>query len=434
MLTALLFGLGAITAGSMTYSGINSILADDDEAAFLDASGNYGKIKDAQDRYSTAINQAGLQDMSVRDVVSNLYLGGKIDETSYKSALKTVDEIEKETGKTFWIDDKEWTLAGTSWSKGKTQNLIKLYDTLANNVPSIKIATAESIKALPEAIRNSFSSKVPGIKDVPTPEYEDVNFKGLQRDVAPVKLWTGQELADLHNINYNPNTYYDLIKAGTSAAVDLANYTSAQQAHAANVDNTKQVTSYLDSIRNTKADAIAEGATLGARRANELLSNVDSINNYATNQANVAQERFNTVDKQLLADSQAKLTARGYFDQLAQTLSGHSNTLYANDTDRFGQDWLSNAEYYTADQNLRGQRAYTNANMYAGAAQANANINASRYAASQEADEYKWVFDNFLRANNNNVTKAVTDMDDYIFRRYNGQGPYDYILAANSNK
>ena len=50
MLTALLFGLGAITAGSMTYSGINSILADDDEAAFLDASGNYGKIKDAQNR------------------------------------------------------------------------------------------------------------------------------------------------------------------------------------------------------------------------------------------------------------------------------------------------------------------------------------------------------------------------------------------------
>lgn len=434
MLTALLTGLGIVTVGGVLYSEIDSALADNDEAAFLDVGGNYGKIKDAQSRYNTAVNQAGLQDMSVRDVVSNLYLGGKINETEYKSALKTVDEIEKETGKTLWVDDKEWTLLGTSWSKGKSQNLINLYDTLANNVPSIKIATAESLKALPEDIRNSFSSKVPDIKNAPTPEYEDVNFKGLQRDVAPVKLWSGQELADLHNIDYNPNTYYDLIKAGTSAAVDLANYTSAQQAHAANVDDTKQVTSYLDSIRNTKADAIAEGATLGARRANELLANVDSINNYATNQANVAQERFNTVDKQLLADAQANLTARGYFDQLAQTLSGHSNTLYANDTDRFGQDWLSNAEFYTADQNLRGQRAYANANMYASAAQANASINASRYAASQEADEYKWVFDNFLRANNNNVTKAVVDMDDYIFRRYNGQGAYDYILAANSNK
>lgn len=431
MLTALLLGLGGLaTAGGMIYSGVDSMRAGDDEAAFLDASGNYGKIKDAQDRYSTAIKQAGLQGMSVRDVVSDLYLGGKIDETAYKSALKTVDEIEKETGKTFWIDDKEWTLAGTSWSKGKTQNLINLYDTLANNVPSIKIATAEGIKVLPEDIRNSFSSKIPGIEGAPTPEYEDVNFKGLQRDVAPVKLWTGQELADLHNINYDPNTYYDLIKAGTSAAVDLAKYTSAQQAHAANVDDTKQVTSYLDSIRNTKADAIAEGATLGARRANELLSNVDSISNYATNQANVAQERFNTVDKQLLADAQANLTARGYFDQLAQTLSGHSNTLYANDTDRFGQDWLSNAEFYTADQNLRGQRAYSNADMYANAAKANANINAT----NQEADEYKWVFDNFLRAYDNDVIKARTAMNDYIFRRYNGQGTFDYILAANSNK
>ena len=228
------------------------------------------------------------------------------------------------------------------------------------------------------------------------------------------------------------NTYYDLIKAGTSAAVDLANYTSAQQAHAANVDDTKQVTSYLDSIRNTKANAIAEGATLGARRANELLANVDSINNYATNQANVAQERFNTVDKKLLADAQANLTARSYFDQLAQTLSGHSNTLYANDTDRFGQDWLSNAEFYTADQNLRGQRAYANASMYANSLKANASINATRQAAMQEADEYKWVFDNYLRANDNNIPKTVMDTNNYIFGRYNGQGIYDYILAANS--
>ena len=394
--------------------------------------GRYIEIKNAQDRYNSVINNAGLQDLPVRDVVSNLYLTNKIDTTKYKSALKTIDEVEKATGKTFLIDNKEWTLMGTAWSKGKTKNLVDLYDTISSKVPSIKMAMAEGINSLPDAIRNALTSSVPSIADAPAPSYEDVNFKGLQRDVAPVKLWTGQELADLHNINYDPNTYYDLIKAGTSAAVDLANYTSAQQAHAANVDDTKQVTSYLDSIRNTKANAIADGATLGARRANELLANVDSINKYATNQANVAQERFNTVDKKLLADAQANLTARSYFDQLAQTLSGHSNTLYANDTDRFGQDWLSNAEFYTADQNLRGQRAYANASMYANALKANASINATRQAAMQEADEYKWVFDNFLRANDNNVTKAKVDTDNYIFGRYNGQGIYDYILAANS--
>ena len=70
--------------------------------------------------------------------------------------------------------------------------------------------------------------------------------------------------------------------------------------------------------------------------------------------------------------------------------------------------------------------------MYANALKANASINATRQAAMQEADEYKWVFDNFLRANDNNVTKAKVDTDNYIFGRYNGQGIYDYILAANS--
>ena len=106
---------------------------------------NYARIKNAQDRYNTVINNAGLQDMSVRDVVSELYLTNKIDTTKYKSALKTVNEIEKATGKTFFIDDKEWTLLGTSWSKGKTQNLISLYDTLASKVPSIQMATAEGL-------------------------------------------------------------------------------------------------------------------------------------------------------------------------------------------------------------------------------------------------------------------------------------------------
>ena len=71
---------------------------------------HYSEIKDAQNRYNAVINNAGLQDMSVRDVVSELYLTNKIDTTKYKSALKTVNEIEKATGKTFWLDDKEWSL------------------------------------------------------------------------------------------------------------------------------------------------------------------------------------------------------------------------------------------------------------------------------------------------------------------------------------
>ena len=264
--------------------------------------------------------------------------------------------------------------------------------------------------------------------------YEDVNFKGEQLEVDPVKLWTGQELADLHTLNFDPNSYYDLVKQGTSAGVDYSKYTSDQLAHAAGVDDTKNVTSYLDAIRNTKAESLAAGATLGARAANEILANTESINNYANNQSTVAQNRFNAVNDALLTDAQARLTAKSYYENLAKSLSNDSALLYANDTDRFGQEMLSNAEMYKADQELRGQRAYSNASMYANYVQAAANINAANAGMKAQADEYAWVFDRFLGANNGDVPSAVKDFDQYIIGRYTGKNNYlDYLLDKGSN-
>lgn len=393
--------------------------------------GRKNKIQqDAYNNYTQALNNSGLNDANydLSSVLLRLEQDNVISTKDYREYL----ELIKDTDATLkdGMDNAEF-FKNTFRSKKDIEKAAELYNILAENIPEIKNATYETINALPEDIKDSFLKSNTPFAQVARPIYEDVDFANYQREVKPVKLWTGQELADLHNIDYNPNTYYDLIKAGTEAQVDLANYKSAQMNNASMVDDTAKRVSYLDAIRNNKAEAIANGATLGARAANELLSNVNSINEYATNQKAVADERFKTVDEPLLNDAQAKLTARSYFDQLAQTLSGHSMQLYQNDTDRFGQDWLSNAEFYTADQNLRGQRAYANASMLASQAQANATINAANAAMKAQSDEYAWVFDRFLGANKGNVDAAVNDMDQYLFNRYTGKVDYMGYLLDN---
>ena len=356
-------------------------------------------------------------DVDTKYLIQLLEGNGKITHKQAEEYIKLVDDAEKAYGNGHNWDD---TFYDWSTSKKNHNKVKELYSVLAEEVPEVATFAKQIADASPEEIRNSFYEGMPEIANAPAPAYLDTDFEGLQRDVKPVKLWSGQELADLHKLDYNPDTYYDLIKNSTEAQVDLANYTSDQLNNASMVDDTQSVTSYLDSIRNTKANAIASGATLGQRAANEVLANTETLNNYSNNQAAVAQERLATVDEALLANAQAKLTARQYFDSLAQSLANDSILLYANDTERFAQDLASNAEMYRADQELRGQRAYANGQMAGAYAQAQAAVNAARAGISSARDEYAWVFDRFLGANNGDVMKARQDMDKYIFSKYTG--------------
>ena len=136
----------------------------------------------------------------------------------------------------------------------------------------------------------------------------------------------------------------------------MAEFKSDQLNNASTYNDVADRTSYLNSIRNSKAEAIASGTTAGQRAANEVLANQQALTKYATNQNDVAANRMKAVDDTLLSDAQAKLNARNYFDKLAQSLSKDSLTLYQNDTDRFGQDMLSNAEIYKANQALLAQK------------------------------------------------------------------------------
>lgn len=373
----------------------------------------------AYDSYSAYKNTLDAidYDMDTKYLIQTLEMRNVITSKQAEEYIKLVDDAEKAYGNGHGWDDTFYNL---STNKKKHAKVKELYDVLAANIPEVAIYTKQLADTTTEELKNSFYDAIPEIADIPAPSYLDTNFTGVQRDVKPVKLWSGQELADLHKLDYNPDTYYDLIKNSAEAQVDLANYTSDQLNNASMVGDTQNVTSYLDSIRNTKANAIASGATLGQRAANEVLANTEVLNNYSNNQAAVAQERLATVDEALLANAQAKLTARQYFDSLAQSLANDSILLYANDTERFAQDLASNAEMYRADQELRGQRAYANAQMAGAYAQAQAAVNAARNSMKDSANEYAWILDRFIGANNGNVAAGYKDFDKYIFSKYTG--------------
>lgn len=403
----------------------------------LQAQENFNKIQNATNTFQDTLKDSYVSNLTVPEIINDLYLGGELNDKEYKRALDTIQTLRDNDQLDSWLNRPSHLLTagnlGTGLSKKESTELTNLFNLLNDKVPDIKYATDTAMDTLPDKIVNAFKSGVPDISDAPAPNYLDTSFGIYQRDVDPVKLWTGQEMADLHSLNYNPEDYYNLIKQGTSAQVDLGNYKNAQLNNASMVDDTRNVTTYLDNIRANKAQAVVDGITAGQRAANEVLKNTEALTNYATTQADVANQSFENINEALLNDAQANLTARDYFNKLAQSLSTDSSTLYANDTARFGADWAANANFYKADQELRGLRAAANGSMAGAYAQAQAAINGYRGAANRQADEYSWVFNNYLRMNDGDVNRAVTDTNNYIQKQYTGFNTMlDYLNAVNS--
>ena len=388
--------------------------------------------------YSNTIKSLGLSDsLSPEDIVGNMYLAGKLDAKAYKDSLDILNNTES-AGKAFMSDNATnifskdfWNQVGyLAFNSGSTHKEVQdLWKQMTDYLPALN-----KIKGMTkEEVEDAIYSGVTQAPYAPAPTYEDtnINLNEGMKDVEPVKFWTGQELADLHNIDYDPNNYYDLIKNSTTAQRNLAEFKSDQLNNASTYNDIADRTSYLSSIRNNKAEAIASGTTAGQRAANEVLANKQALTKYATNQNEVAADRMKVVDDTLLSDAQAKLNARNYFDKLAQSLSKDSLTLYQNDTDRFGQDMLSNAEIYKANQALLAQRLLSNAEMWSNNVSANANINAYNTAARAPSDEVNWVFNNALRAYDGDVLKAFNYTTNNINNSYNGTSSvYDYINSV----
>lgn len=373
---------------------------------YIDAEASYNN-------YRNTLKQFTNNDISTKETVDTLHTLGILDRAEYKKAISLIDDFEKTTNNNkATLGDVMYSFAHTS----KTHKEVnELYSLLADKIP----AFYDNTKPLVDNIFNAVSGNVPSIASIPAPEYSDINFEGKQIPVDPIRVWTGQELADLHNINYNPDDYFDLIKQGTSAAVNYADYQSKQLNNASMIQDQNKVVSYLDSIRNNKAEALSNGATAGAKAAGELLANTDTLNNYATEQAKVAQERYSTASKALQADAQAALTARDYFNNLATTLGQDIASIYYNDADFQGQQYLTNADLYVADQALRGSLAYNNAQMEAAYRQNKAIADNARSSVSGTQNDYAWIYDNFLKTNNNDPLAALNKFTSMLYNNSN---------------
>lgn len=371
--------------------------------------------------FMNAAEAAGLGGKSVEDIMTYLNDTGRLNLSDYDlEYLNDALDIAAYEG----APANDWNIlrnTANNWNvffglKGEGKKLLEDMTAALNEGPIFNS----------EAIDDMFKNYTTGGAYAPSasmgyvaaPNYDDVNFENFQFEVDPVKLWTGQELADLHNINYNPDYYYDLIKRGTVAEVDRAKFESALMNEASMVQDTANVASYLDNIRNTKAEALSSGATAGAQAAAEVLKNKEAINSYAQNQASVANARYNAVDAALQADANARLSANDYFNSLATALGQDILTLYANDTDRYGQEWISNSELYKADQELRGQRAYNNASMWAAQATANSAIDALKVAADNTWNEYAYMYNMYKTANGGNSIDALDSLTKYIRSNY----------------
>lgn len=390
-----------------------------------------------EDTYRKMVDN-NLDGLSMHQIVGDMYNQGLLSPDEFKKAGTILKEYDNEFigNKTGWTD---------FWNRfkhqlGTNKEARNLFSKVAEQIPAY--LNRDQTKSVND-ILSGFYQAVPNIADAPAPTYLDVdNVVAPMKDVEPVHLYTGQEMADLHNLDYNPNNYYDLIKQGTTANLDAARFASQQMNEASMVGDTATENDYLNAIRNIKAQSISDGATAGARAANELLAMTEKDNAYAQNQAQVAQDRFNAIDQYLQEDAQAKLAARQQFENLAKSLSTDAATLYATDSDKFGQEWLTNAEKYSSDMNLLGNRMAANLNMAGAYAQAQAQINATRSAVNKEADEFAWVFNRFLERNGYNEpnnTQAQNDkafytaraqMNDYLGSRYTGY-PTNYDYYSN---
>lgn len=388
-------------------------------------------IKQAYDYYEQLKDEAGLQDLSTKDIISRLKTDGKITESEYKRALNIVDDLEEDLTGT----ELKNALRNAFSSHATNKQDLALYKKLASEIPSI--ANYKGLENLPEKLRQVLYSSVPRVGGIGAPTYLDTEFTGEGDDmqVDPVKLWTGQELADLHDINYDVNHYYDLLKQGTEANVNLGDYTNRQALNASMINDTSNLNSYLDTLRNTKAESIAQGATAGARAASELLGTSEAINNYSNNQAQVANDRYEAIDPYLQENSNAALNARNYFtNTLAKSLSQDSALLYSNDTSRFGQEQLTRSELRKADAELAGARAAANAQMYGDYVATNAYTNAVQNSLNNTADTFYTVYRNMFDKNNGSIPKTNSEFENYLSRQYTGYNTiYDYILS-NTNK
>lgn len=304
-------------------------------------------------------------------------------------------------------------------SKSDIKTLTNFYNTLYNNDSLFKSYWDDQYTKLsPEDkekfIKGVFSSGAP----IPAPAYLDTNIEDFQKKVAPLKVYTNKELAELYNIDYDFDNIKAKYEAGAQADVDYSTWMSDLLKNAGERDNAYNQASYLDAIRDIKSESIINGISNGARAAAEVLANREAVANKVQNNTNVATQRFGAMNDALLKRAQVDLNTANTYTDLFKALSTTNNTLYANDVNRLGQDLLANANFRSSDLNLRANREAANMIMAAAynAAKAQNDVN-----YGDNPNSAAWLFKNvYLPASNDDVRVALSRYLDSQFVQNSG--------------
>ena len=336
--------------------------------------------------------------------------------TGYMRDAITLGYIDKQTGaEALNIYNK---LRANNWDTsklgfGECNTLTKFYNDLYEKYPDFKTTWDKTYSNLTDDEKLKFLSGAGTVgATIPAPAYLDTSFDKYQREVAPLKLYSNKELAELYDLDYDFNSILKDYETGAQANVNYQQYLSDMLANVGERDNVTNETSYLDSIRNVKSQAINKGISNGARAAAEVLANKTAIENKAAAEHDVATQRFELMDDALLNKAQAAINATKVYDDLAKNLWNTGATLYANDVNRRGQDLLTNANILSADENLRSNRQAQNNLM---AAMHNNYSAQNRQYTDAINEPYNYFKNISMPANDNNFNAAL---DDYIRLAY----------------
>lgn len=361
--------------------------------------------EDSLKKYNQAIKGTGLENYSLKDIFGLAYNTGVIDEASYKNTITALDAYSADELSSSNINN--WA----SLFKNNTRLRAAVED-MYTKLPELQQITNRLNNLDPEDLKSYLNSNAASI---PAPSYFSNTIEGERFDVHDPRLLTGQEMADLHGINYNPEYYYDLIKQGTEANVNLGHFTADQQRAASNWNNEAQLADYLKSVQDAKSSAIANGSTAGARAAAEILANRENAQSKLQTGLTTAQNRFATVDDYLRADADARKTARSYFDSLAQSLSTDAASYYTNDVEDYVGDLTANANMAAGDWNLWGIRQQANGMMAGAYAQNKAVVDAANAASNEFFDVYNTFYNARKQKGDINAgANAFRETQDYI--------------------
>lgn len=362
---------------------------------------SYNKARQKLMQHSKTTSTKEFEDY-LRDASYLGYLNGD----THKNAMKAYSKLKSYDYDVGELNNKE------------RESLINMYDQLYKGDDNFRNEINKYYANLTDADKMAFLDNViSNSASVPAPAYLDTSFDNYQREVAPLKLWTNKELADYMNIDFDFDNILKDYEKAAQAKVDYSTWLSDLAANNSEREDAYNQTSYLDAIRNVKSDAIIKGMSNGARAAAEVVANKEAIKNKVNEQQKAATQRFETMNDSLLERAQAAINTRDTYQSLAKDLGTNVDALYNNDVARRGQDLLTNANLYAADETLRSNRMAQNNLM---AAMYNAASAQSKATANSKEDPL-WYFKNIsMPANDYDFGKAVNDYIDLGYTQATG--------------